>query len=274
MTTRLRNSFNFITADSNLGLVLDRFLPDCDDENNNQGQSKDALFNKALNCKPASFYNLAFSRWKISVTGFSQEVAVQGRLISGMGIPSTTEVNIALHHTYGVPWLPGSGLKGLASHYCNTVWGEADNKFKINQEYHANMFGTSEKSGVLIFHDGWMVPDQKMVEMDVVTPHHKDYYEGKKVEGTEVPAPATDYDPPGPVPFLSVSRGKKFEVAVECPYYGEDPEQKEASKKWENLGLDCLLQALKSWGFGGKTNTGYGRLESTGFHYTKMYGSV
>jgi CRISPR-associated protein Cmr6 len=46
----------------------------------------------------------------------------------------------------------------------------------------------------------------------------------------------------------------KFHVAVTC-----DGEPAEAVK-WAKLTLQLLKQALEEWGVGGKTNSGYGRL--------------
>jgi len=41
------------------------------------------------------------------------ELKAQTRLVVGMGIPSFFENGISLHHTYGVPYIPASSVKGL-----------------------------------------------------------------------------------------------------------------------------------------------------------------
>ncbi len=41
------------------------------------------------------------------------EFETQTRLVVGMGIPSFFENGITLHHTYGVPYIPASSVKGL-----------------------------------------------------------------------------------------------------------------------------------------------------------------
>ena len=41
------------------------------------------------------------------------EFKTQTRLVVGMGIPSFFENGITLHHTYGVPYIPASSVKGL-----------------------------------------------------------------------------------------------------------------------------------------------------------------
>ncbi|MGH8652505.1 MAG: type III-B CRISPR module RAMP protein Cmr6 [Gammaproteobacteria bacterium] len=56
---------------------------------------------------------------------------VKGRLIVGLGGENVLETGISLHHTYGVPIIPGSSLKGLAAHYCDQTWGAANEEFRI-----------------------------------------------------------------------------------------------------------------------------------------------
>ena len=81
--------------------------------------------------------------------------------------------------------------------------------------------------------------------MDVMTPHHPKWLDGEK--------PPTDFDSPVPVPFVSV-RGK-FRVAVS--WHGP---MSEKAACWTELGFDLLTEALREWGVGGKTSSGYGRL--------------
>lgn len=55
--------------------------------------------------------------------------AVEGtlvsRLIVGHGNPSPVDVGLTMHHTWGVPVIPGSALKGLLSQYIEAVYGPA-----------------------------------------------------------------------------------------------------------------------------------------------------
>jgi CRISPR-associated protein Cmr6 len=177
-----------------------------------------------------------------------------GRMVIGLGGENVLETGITLHHTYGTPLIPGTALKGLASHYSDLVWGERDQgqgfkRWKKGEpagEYHKAIFGTTEDSGHIIFHDAWITPETmtNSLQLDVMTPHHGDYYSGE--------AAPTDFDDPNPVTFISVVGA--FHVAVSCDVPGEE------GQKWANLALDLLSDALREWGIGGKTNAGYGRL--------------
>jgi CRISPR-associated protein Cmr6 len=84
---------------------------------------------------------------------------------------------------------------------------------------------------------------------DTITPHHGGYYTSGGPR-----QPPSDFDDPTPVPFLSI-RGK-FYLALSC--VGEGPE----SGKWATYALLLLKEALKEWGVGGKTSSGYGGMHA------------
>jgi CRISPR-associated protein Cmr6 len=169
-------------------------------------------------------------------------------MIIGLGGENVLETGISLQHTYGTPFIPGSALKGLTAHYCDQVWGAIDTKFKLGEEYHETIFGTTEDSGHIIFHDAWITPESlgDSMKPDVMTPHHSVYYSNKE------DAAPTDFDDPIPITFLSIVGG--FYVTVSCDV------QNEVGEKWAKLVFKMLTEALKEWGIGGKTNAGYGRL--------------
>ncbi len=81
-----------------------------------------------------------------------------------------------------MPIIPGSALKGLAAHYCDQVWGPTDEKFKKptraedetyrkflagkgpkpKDNFHRLLFGTTDDSGCITFHDAWYVLIQRL----------------------------------------------------------------------------------------------------------------
>ena len=292
------------------GLILQRLLAEQlppDDESPQQAkeQKKRALaerqaifhssINAASNPEVLELYKIAYGRWKQEIdhkeltTSTVLQTPEKSRLIVGLGTENVLETGIRLHHTYGMPILPGSALKGLAAHYCGQVWGERDsespseNAFhfrsarqedkKSNRKaepagkYHNLLFGTTDESGCIIFHDGWFVPDSESepLKLDVMTPHHSGW------NNVENPEPPTDFDSPIPVPFLSVAG--RFHVAVSwC-----GPEDYDKSVSWTEMTFGLLLDALcgpvdpetkqrvsaAAFGIGGKTTSGYGRMTET-----------
>jgi len=252
------------------GLLLSRYLrtavkSDGPNDFDKYTKMKPALLEAAivasLSAKP--IYAFAFKRWEdtLSVEPAKIELHVQGRLIVGLGGDNVLETGLTLHHTYGVPYIPGTALKGLAAHYCDQVWGEADDKWKRGAEYYKTLFGAQNDAGHIIFHDAWITPDSLKKDdrsglvRDVMTPHHGDYYSEKKYEsGPKVgkPIPPTDFDDPNPVTFLSVTGS--FLVVVSCDVDDEE------GQKCAALALGLVKEALREWGVGGKTSSGYGRL--------------
>jgi len=243
---------NLVAQPAHAGLLLLRYLQTAAD----QGDGKRNLLHQAIEAarRARDVYELAYRRWEAETKDLpANTVTVRGRLVIGLGAESVLETGLTLHHTYGVPILPGSALKGLTAHYCDRVWGQADPGFKATAEHHRDLFGVTEDSGHIIFHDGWITPESlgspnQGLVLDVITPHHGDYYMATENDDA---SPPRDFDDPVPVPFLSVAG--KFRVAVRCDVAGE------AGAKWARLALKLLLEALAHWGLGGKTSSGYGR---------------
>ena len=115
-------------SSTNAGLWLDKYLrgeaPD------RKEQPKSLLVKEVAGLSKASdLYRDFFDRWKAALTNDQTRFAtatVEGRLAIGLGDDGVLETSITLHHTYGVPIIPGSAIKGLAAHYCDHVWGNAD----------------------------------------------------------------------------------------------------------------------------------------------------
>lgn len=177
---------------------------------------------------------------------FGKAVAHQQRIVIGTGNENVLETAVTLHRTYGVPYLPGSALKGLTASFARKYYGK-DHWQKESDEYKL-VFGNTDESGCVIFFDALPSYEagKSLLRQDVLTPHHPNYY---KPGSTEPPA---DWDDPKPVPFLSAT-GEYF-VALAAPKGGE---------AWLNVVFDILKEALKELGIGAKTSSGYGRMTLT-----------
>lgn len=265
------------------GLVLQRYL--CENATGEGGnpEEKRAILNAAINAASSAevneLYKIAFNRWCSSLPKICEagDIRSLGRLIVGLGNENVLETGIRLHHTYGMPILPGSALKGLAAHYCSQVLGEQDDpKFKKpttaqdetykaflsgmgakpDDNYHRLLFGITDDSGCITFHDAWITPDSKEpLKLDVMTPHHPKWINGA--------VPPTDFDSPIPIPFLSVSGSFHFALS----WHGPDSDK---SAAWVEFAFKLLCDALEHWGIGGKTSSGYGRFDLDDFHSRKQ----
>ncbi|WP_025721216.1 MULTISPECIES: type III-B CRISPR module RAMP protein Cmr6 [unclassified Paenibacillus] len=183
-------------------------------------------------------------------------VRSQTSLVIGHGGDSVLETGLALHRIYGVPYLPGTALKGVASHYAHRQLGDQHPALKRAGADYDILFGTQTSAGCIQFHDALPTPETvcTALKQDVLTPHHQDY-NGIIVEpyhkDIEYEAPRDD-DSPVPISFLSASA--HFRIILTC-----EGEQEQAMK-WLSLAKAILLGALRDEGIGGKTNAGYGRL--------------
>lgn len=162
-------------------------------------------------------------------------------VVVGRGSESITEASISLHRTYGVPIIPGSALKGLAASYARNrmdpdLWSPEGEAYKT-------LFGTTQEAGYVTFFDALPVVAHGHVSgdlrADVVTVHHKDYYQKQ----TGIPA---DWDSPVPVPYLTSNCD--FDIALGGP------------EAWVYAAFEILRLALAEEGIGAKTSSGYGRL--------------
>ena len=234
-------------SDTHAGLWLDRYLVDPDREGAKQEHIDRTLETVHL---PAG-YTRFFERWKAALESlpntFLARAQATGRLIVGLGAESVLEASITLHRTYGVPYLPGSALKGLAAAaahrwIADPEWKKALPGNPIG-ESHRVLFGDTKSSGYVTFHDALWIPDgasRLPLDPDVLTVHHPGYYGGENV-------PPTDWDSPLPVPFASAHG--TYLLAFTGP------------PAWTEAAYRILKDALVKDGLGAKTAAGYGRFK-------------
>lgn len=176
-----------------------------------------------------------------------KEAQIKNRLAIGLGLESVLETSISLHRVYGLPFIPGSSLKGMAAAFVRNYGGS---EWEKDHELYSTVFGDDERAGFISFYDALYVPGSgfktNALYADVMTSHHPDYYGEKKIN-TDLVLPA-DWDSPNPVPFISATG--RFLIALSAPEGCED---------WLNLTFEILGFALKYEGVGAKTSSGYGR---------------
>ena len=177
-------------------------------------------------------------------------------LAVGHGAASVLETNLSLHPVYGVPYLPGTALKGLTAHYAHSILSGKYSALNRNGSDYGVLFGTQQAAGFIQFHDALITPEtvRDALRQDVLTPHHQSYNESVSNHpnpNKEQPAPRDD-DSPAPIPFLTACG--TFCIVLACE--GE-PEQ---APSWLELAKTILTKALADEGIGAKTNAGYGRL--------------
>lgn len=235
------------------GLVLQRYLlaHKPKQRDNQDTMPEEALLNAVAEIGASDVYKAAFQRWQQFATGQpSDRARVQFTLTAsspiaiGLGNASPLEVGLTLHHTYGMPILPGSALKGVCRRGARQLLREG----KLSQKEFDYLFGTGGDTnaavGAVVFYDAWYVPSSvqgKPFHRDVITVHHPGYYGSR---GKESP---TDFDDPNPVPFLVVKPSAQFLFVLES-----------RSNQWAEFTTNLLVWCLTNLGIGAKTNAGYG----------------
>jgi CRISPR-associated protein Cmr6 len=197
--------------------------------------------------------------------GESRVFSLAWNFATGLGNDHPTENGFTWHSTLGVPYLPGSTVKGLVRGWLE--WNDSkDARLKP-------WFGSEEKehpteqAGWFLFFDAVPV-NQVTLGADVMTPHCGEWYEkggnedkfrwvGGEPDPKVVPA---DWHSPIPVTFLVVKKAAfVFGVAVR-----EGLPEDQASDANSQLGevMRVLAEALEWAGAGAKTAVGYGRMKS------------
>lgn len=233
-----------IPSDVHTGLWIDKYLPR---QAKGLGQVKAAHFAQAVRAID-SLYKQFYERWEKSLAEIgvqSKRARVLGRLSIGLGGESVLETSISLHRTYGVPYIPGSALKGLAASYARKRLGD---EWKAESDAYRLVFGDTKSAGYVTFYDALYIPGTAKTDtplaLDVMNVHHPEYYRGENV-------PPADWDSPTPVSFLSATGS--YLLALHGP------------DEWVEAAFEILNQALKEEGIGAKTSSGYGRMEIEGF---------
>lgn len=222
------------------------------------------LFSAFLARRCRFFESLRQESWLVSTVPLSTD----WRLVSGLGIAHPFETGFVFDHTYGVPYLPGSSVKGAARAWAeDTGWDYPTCEVVFGPEQHPPKGQSDIKKfvpaqGHVVFFDAYptMWPE---LEVDILNPHYKAYYEGKSdSDGNSIP-PA-DYLSPEPTYFLTVKANTTWEFVV-----GVSPKSEEILTAMAKVGIagrqkllalaeQAVRGAATEFGLGGKTSVGYG----------------
>lgn len=247
-----RNSLRALNRQpsTHAGLWLDKYLSSTAKDDT---EAKRALVEEVAGLRRPGDYPAYLERYRQALRALGAEVRegeTLGRLVVGLGGESVLETHLTLHRTYGVPYIPGSAIKGLLSRFAATrlqgaAWERSldPSRFYRGDAQQA-LFGTTEEAGLLVFFDA--LPTEYCICPDVLTPHHSAYYGGEAV-------PPADWDSPIPVPFLSVTGKFVFALGLASGVGEAD------GQPWLNAAWQVLELALREEGIGAKTTSGYGR---------------
>lgn len=247
MSTR-RNSLSSIqlseVSDAHAELWLDRYMDDV-----RESEKRSVFIAEVTTIPIPEIYETFYNRWiqgLESLGAKKREAHVKTRMIVGLGDESVLETSITLHKTYGVPYIPGSALKGLAASYARQRltedWQQGSDAYQV-------IFGNTDEAGYIIFFDALYIPEpgtkKQVLYPDVISTHHQKYYQNSG-------QPPADWDDPIPIPFLTATGD--YMIALAAPELNE-------RDAWIEKTFTILKDAFADMGIGAKTSSGYGRLE-------------
>lgn len=214
---------------------------------------------------------------------------------TGLGNEHPLENGFAFLNPYGLPYLPGSGVKGVvrraAEELAEGCWGGTagwsheprfrlrdakeppicdDAKVPVQLSLIELLFGREDCTpafrGVLHFWD--VIPQTKgnALQVEVMTPHHGHYYQQMNDDKSGSSITPHDSGLPNPIAFLTVPPRAQFVFHVTCDLQRL---RRIAPDLAENAGWKALVHAAMQhafeWlGFGAKTAVGYGAMQVEG----------
>lgn len=182
---------------------------------------------------------------------------------TGLGNEHPLENGFSFLTPYGLPYLPGSSVKGVlrraAEELASGEWGDAQG---WNDAAISELFGPGEedferdrdtpaRQGALVFWDVLPQPAKHTLAVEVMTPHLGAYYQGEATPNTSLT--------PNPIPFLAVPAGSSFTFHIACQM--ERLTEASLRANWQELVAAAFRHAARWLGFGAKTAVGYGRME-------------
>lgn len=207
---------------------------------------------------------------------------------TGLGNEHPLENGFAFLNPYGLPYLAGSGVKGVlrqaARELASGQWGNehgwsADKQFEIRVNGKSlaismldALFGLESQDGDTLHMRGalsfWDVIAQmpnncNSLHVEVMTPHQSHYYQQKSDPKTGSSATPHDSGQPTPISFLTVPPGSGMTFHVQCdlPRLQRLAPTLAEGDAWKKLLQAAFEHAFEWLGFGAKTAVGYGAMQ-------------
>ena len=207
---------------------------------------------------------------------------------TGLGNEHPLENGFAFLNPYGLPYLPGSGVKGVlrqaARELASGDWGDTHGWSTALLPSPGGrgaggeglsmldvLFGRETQSGdsehvrgVLSFWDVIPQIQGDSLAVEIMTPHQGHYYQQKSDRKTGDSASPHESGQPIPIPFLTVPPGSGFAFHVICdlPRLRRLAPELAQDDQWKRLLTAAFEHAFEWLGFGAKTAVGYGAMQS------------
>jgi CRISPR-associated protein Cmr6 len=285
----LRDSIGREVPD-HLGLAYDAWAPTEVADGKVSDDNRRPWLDKLAEHAVSPDYARSFERWKASFSATGDrlaELTLASRLLIGHGNASATDVGLTVHHTWGVPLIPGSALKGLVAHYVDATYGPTDASKKpweqqSDERVRADYQGVTwngrriERGPGVVYRALFGAPDAR----EDATMRENGFEAGAAAglvtfhDALYVPGSSSTDDKPFVADVLTVHQKGYYDSSGHSEPNDYDSPNPVAfltvrpkcrlllavsgPSEWTELAAQLLADALKNWGVGGKTAAGYG----------------
>lgn len=201
---------------------------------------------------------------------------------TGLGNEHPLENGFSFLNPYGLPYLPGSGVKGVlrqaARELASGEWGDtqgwATEKIHLLGHIELSMidalFGLESDNGckdhvrgALSFWDAIPQIHGDSLAVDIMTPHQSHYHQQKKDRKSDDSTSPHDSGQPNPISFLTLPPGTHFAFHVQCDvaHLTRLAPDLAHGGRWKTLLKEAFKHAFAWLGFGAKTSVGYGAMQ-------------
>ncbi|HSV50093.1 MAG TPA: type III-B CRISPR module RAMP protein Cmr6, partial [Candidatus Acidoferrales bacterium] len=154
------------TTTTNAGLWLDKFIRE---QSREDTLTRNQHVREVAEISHSDAYKHWYARWQQTLQQYDaecREAEVKGRMVIGLGGGGVLETSVTLHRIYGVPYIPGSALKGLAASFVRQHLGEEWQQDNIAFRV---VFGDTQTAGCVTFFDALPVPNSGKLHPDIIT---------------------------------------------------------------------------------------------------------
>ena len=206
---------------------------------------------------------------------------------TGLGNEHPLENGFAFLNPYGLPYLPGSGVKGVlrqaAREMASGEWGdshgwgtepihwlERKGQAPIELSVIDVLFGretpggdSDHVRGALSFWDALPQIPGDTLAVDIMTPHQSHYYQQRQDRKSGDSTSPHDSGAPNPISFLTLPPGTGFAFHVVCDQAHLERLAPDLAHdlRWQTLLTAAFEHAFEWLGFGAKTAVGYGAMQ-------------
>jgi CRISPR-associated protein Cmr6 len=215
---------------------------------------------------------------------------------TGLGNEHPLENGFAFLNPYGLPYLAGSGVKGVlrtaakeltSGQWDSKEWHHAeDQRHEVHNKQGQRIFDASDLDvlfgsealngenhlrGVLSFWDVIPQIEGNSLMVEIMTPHQSHYYQEDAKKGAGSTSPH-DSGSPNPISFLTVPPKSQFAFHVVCDSARLEHLAPDlaANERWKLLLKEAFEHAFTWLGFGAKTSVGYGAMDRDTKAETKL----